>query len=50
MASELTSSFGTTFTTSNLHQIIFKTRTKFIGYTITKANVKQKLVFFAWQE
>ena len=46
MAKEMPSSFRT-FTTSTSHQVIFKTKSKVIGLTITRTNVKQKLMVFA---
>ena len=46
MAWEMPSSFRRTFTTSTSHQVIFKTKSKIIGLTITRTNVKQKLVAF----
>ena len=41
------SSFRGMFTISTSHQVIFKTKTKIIGLTIIRTNVKQKLVVFA---
>ena len=46
MAWESSSSFRRTFTRSNWHQVIFKTKAKIIGLTITRTNMKQKLVVF----
>ena len=42
MAWELPSSIRKTFAISISHQVIFKTKTKIIGLTITRTNIKQK--------
>ena len=42
MAWELPSSIRKTVTISTSHQVIFKTKTKIIGLTITRTNIKQK--------
>ena len=47
MTWEMPSSFPRTFTLSISHQVIFKTKSKIIGLTITRTNVKQRLVVFA---
>ena len=56
MAWELPNSFRRTFKTSTSDQLIFKTKfqevknidySKIIGLTITRTNVKQKLMAFA---
>ena len=47
MAKEMPSSFKRTFTTSTSHQVIFKTKSKVIGLTIPRTNVKQALMVFA---